>query len=355
MAKIRRMFPGGNTSQGFVSFHDNIIGPNRNMLYILKGMPGGGKSSLMKYIAERALKEGYSVEYHHCPSDPNSIDGIVIDELSIGIVDGTFPHIIDPTYPGLIDKLIDLGQFIDRQKLIGFKENIIEAKVNNKIAYRKAFAYFKSAKIIYEEIAENNKSGVDFIKTNRKTKELIDEIFSRGTANREELILVERHMFSNANTPEGYVDYTQTILEEIPTIYYIEGEIGTGKSTLIKRLIEKSKMKGYSMEIYHNATIPEKIETLIIKDIDICITSNKNALKFPHNKVNLNEYFNQNIKDIKDYEVYYLLIEKGIFHLSKAKNNHEILEKSYRPAVNYEGVTKVREELLKEILSSGKS
>ena len=127
--------------------------------------------------------------------------------------------------------------------------------MNNKIAYRKAFAYFKSAKIIYEEIAQNNKSGVDFIKINYKTKELIDEIFSRGTANREELILVERHMFSNANTPEGYVDYTQTILEEIPTIYYIEGEIGTGKSTLIKRLIEKSKMKGYSMEIYHNATI----------------------------------------------------------------------------------------------------
>lgn len=92
MSKIRRMFPGGNTAKGFVSFHDNIISENRNKLYILKGMPGGGKSSLMKDIAERMLEAGYSIEYHHCPSDPKSVDGIVIEELKVAIVDGTPPH-----------------------------------------------------------------------------------------------------------------------------------------------------------------------------------------------------------------------------------------------------------------------
>src|SRR5699024_5665927 len=70
MVKIRRMFPGGNTSHGFYHLHDNIIGLDRNKLYILKGMPGGGKSSLMKEIGKRALEEGFTLEYHHCPSDP---------------------------------------------------------------------------------------------------------------------------------------------------------------------------------------------------------------------------------------------------------------------------------------------
>ena len=92
MSKIRRMFPGGNTSLGFYSLHDNIIGSDRNMLYILKGMPGGGKSSLMKDIGKKALGEGFDVEYHHCPSDPESIDGIMIDKLKVAIVDGTPPH-----------------------------------------------------------------------------------------------------------------------------------------------------------------------------------------------------------------------------------------------------------------------
>lgn len=59
MSKIRRMFPGGNTSQGFYSFHDNIIGLDRNKLYILKGMPGGGKSSLMNNIAKRMMGKGF--------------------------------------------------------------------------------------------------------------------------------------------------------------------------------------------------------------------------------------------------------------------------------------------------------
>lgn len=67
MSKLRRIFPGGNTSQGFYSLHDNIIGSDRKMLYILKGMPGGGKSSMMKEIGERAMQEGYTIEFHHCP------------------------------------------------------------------------------------------------------------------------------------------------------------------------------------------------------------------------------------------------------------------------------------------------
>lgn len=92
MAKMRRVFPGGNTSSGFYSLHDNIIDINRNMLYILKGMPGGGKSSMMREIGDKALKEGYSVEMHHCPSDPTSIDGVVINELKVAVIDGTLPH-----------------------------------------------------------------------------------------------------------------------------------------------------------------------------------------------------------------------------------------------------------------------
>ena len=92
MPKIRRMFPGGNTANGFCSLHDNIISNDRNKLYILKGMPGGGKSSMMKDIAKKLIDKGYNLEYHHCPSDPSSVDGIVIEELKIAMVDGTYPH-----------------------------------------------------------------------------------------------------------------------------------------------------------------------------------------------------------------------------------------------------------------------
>lgn len=92
MSKIQRMFTGGNTSQGFYSLHNNIISENRNAIYILKGMPGGGKSSLMKEIGGKISSMEIDIEYHHCPSDPSSIDALVVPKYKIAIVDGTPPH-----------------------------------------------------------------------------------------------------------------------------------------------------------------------------------------------------------------------------------------------------------------------
>lgn len=350
MAKIRRMFPGGNTAEGFYSFHDNIIDSNRNMLYVLKGMPGGGKSSLMKYIGERMTKEGYDIEYHHCPSDPESIDGIVIVPLNIAIVDGTFPHVIDPTYPGLIDKLVDLGKFIDEEVLIEYKDEIMKAKANNKSAYRKAFTYFRAAKTVYEEIVEHNKAAVDFKHLNKLTKRLMDDIFSKET-DKDITSFYKRHLFSSANTPDGFVDYTPTILEHISNIYYIEGEIGTGKSTLMNRIIEEATIRDYYMEIYHNSTIPDKIESIFIPDLEVFITSNRHGVEFSHKKIDLNQYFDESVKDEEDYRIYNLLIENAIKKLSSARKNHDILEKCYRPAIDYDGVDMVTEEILEEILA----
>ena len=350
MSKIRRMFPGGNTSKGFVSLHDNIIGDDRNKLYILKGMPGGGKSSLMNNIAERMLEKGYSIEYHHCPSDPKSIDGIVIEELKVAIVDGTAPHMIDPTYPGLTDKSIDLSEFIDSKILKENAEEIIKAKKNNKYAYRKAFNYLRASKIIHDEITETNKIKMDFKGVNKVTKKLIDMVFEK-----KELKIIEdgfktRHLFSSAITPEGYVDYTDSLLEGISEVYYIDGKIGSGKSTLLNRILEVAKITDYHIEIYHDSLIPEKIQSVFIKELDIIITSNENGEKFASLKVNLDNYFEGESDNEGDYEIFELLVEKGIKSLNMAENNHFILEKAYNPSVNYEKVTEVRERLFNEIL-----
>ena len=352
MPKIRRMFPGGNTANGFYSFHNNIVGEDRNKLYILKGMPGGGKSSLMKEVGKKALEKGYSVEYHHCPSDPNSIDGILITELKIAIVDGTAPHIIDPVYPGLKDKLIDLGIFIDSDKLYKNREKVIEAKLNNKIAYSRAYGYFKSAKIIENIIVENNKRGVDFIEVNGQGLKLMEKIFRQSNKNSKKPEFCEiRHMFSAANTPDGYVDFTHTILEGLSKIYYIEGDKGTGKSTILKALREMGEIQGYNIEIYYDPTIPEKIQTLIIKELKLGITSNKKVLNFPHEKIELNKYFDSKVVKNKDYEIYNILMEEAIKNLNLAKRNHKILEEAYKSSIDYNGINKIKNNIIEEIFT----
>jgi ABC-type proline/glycine betaine transport system ATPase subunit len=355
MANIRRIFFGGNTADGFYSFHDNIIGPNGNRFFILKGMPGGGKSSLMKKIGEFFKERGYTIEFHHCPSDPESVDSILITELRIAIADGTAPHIMDPVYPGLKGKIIDLAQFIDGNKLKESEDKIIKAKQGNKEAYNRAFSYLRAAKNIYELIVENNSKGVDFQKLNKKTLRLMNEIFSKKPEKDKAVLFKERHGFSTANSPVGFVDYTDSLLEGIDNIYFINGEIGTGKSTLLKRITEECRIRDYSIEIYHNSTFPDKIETLIIKDLNTCITSNSKGTRFPHIFIDLNEYFNYEVKNKGDYEMYNHLYRKAIECLSEARKNHDILEKAYIPTIDYKKIDEVREKIIEEILEFANS
>ena len=68
--RIRHFFAGGNTGEGFSSFYDQIMGPDANRLYLLKGGPGTGKSTFMREIGHVMLEHGFELEYFHCSSDP---------------------------------------------------------------------------------------------------------------------------------------------------------------------------------------------------------------------------------------------------------------------------------------------
>lgn len=88
-----RYFLGANSPQGFYSLYDQLIDPAQaEAIYILKGGPGCGKSSLMHRVAQRAEEAGEPVEYIHCSGDPSSLDAILLPSRRAAVVDGTAPH-----------------------------------------------------------------------------------------------------------------------------------------------------------------------------------------------------------------------------------------------------------------------
>ena len=60
---------------------------------------------------------GYDIELHYCSSDPSSLDGIVIKELNVVMIDATAPHTVDPKTPGAIDEILNFGEFWDVEKI----------------------------------------------------------------------------------------------------------------------------------------------------------------------------------------------------------------------------------------------
>lgn len=139
-------FAAANTASGFISYFDRIFEPSLfDNLYVIKGGPGTGKSSMMLRVADAAEKRGYGVIYYYCSSDPSSLDGIVIPEISFGMLDGTSPHMTDPVYPGAVDTVFDFYPYFNVKRLQQRREDVKELTDKNKLLHKRSAAYRRFA------------------------------------------------------------------------------------------------------------------------------------------------------------------------------------------------------------------
>ena len=111
-------FLGANAPDGFYSLYPQLIDLERaRAVYILKGGPGCGKSTLMRRVGERMEQAGLETEYILCSGDPDSLDGLVLPQLGVAIVDGTAPHGTAPL--GHPAKKVSICKALRRRKYYG--------------------------------------------------------------------------------------------------------------------------------------------------------------------------------------------------------------------------------------------
>lgn len=111
-------FLGANAPDGFYSLYPQLIDLERaRAVYILKGGPGCGKSTLMRRVGERMEQAGLETEYILCSGDPDSLDGLVLPQLGVAIVDGTAPHGTAPL--GHRTKKVNICKALRRRKYYG--------------------------------------------------------------------------------------------------------------------------------------------------------------------------------------------------------------------------------------------
>ena len=64
MAENERYFAAANSGDGFFSLFSEVFDRKKlDKIYILRGGPGTGKSTLMKKIGRRGEDEGFTVHY----------------------------------------------------------------------------------------------------------------------------------------------------------------------------------------------------------------------------------------------------------------------------------------------------
>ena len=350
--KMRKLFPGANTSNGFYSYFNYIIPKDVNRIFCLKGGPGVGKSSLMKKVAREFAERGYDVEVFPCSSDPGSLDAVVIKKLKVVLLDATAPHIVDPKIPGAIDEIVNFGDFWNVDNLENNKIEITQCNKEISGCFQRAFKYLKAAEPIFYDIEVKNSDAMDFGKLNKFTEEFMEELF-KGVENKG-VFSMPRHLFGTAITPIGHIDYADSLLQDAKKVYYLDGKIGYGKTTFLKRIYEKAVLKGLKVEVFHYPLIPEKIEGIMIEDLGIAITTS--SLFKDQDTINLGEFVNKSkIDECKeelesDEKILDELINYAIYNLKKAKSNHDVIENYYIPNMNFEKVDELKNQLIERIL-----
>lgn len=340
---ILNYYAGGNTARGFYSLYEsNLEGLDR--VFILKGGPGTGKSTMIKKLGQRWNEAGFDIEYLHCSSDTGSVDGLIIRSIGVGIVDGTAPHVIEPTAPGAIEEYINLGEAWDSKKLAHRKIEILELAHQKKQAFETAYATFNKALKIHDEWERYFIHNMSFERANKLADDLIDKLFDGKTLTKQADI---KHRFLGAATPVGAVDFVPNITEGLEKRYFIKGRPGSGKSTLLKKLVKHCEKTGFDVEVYHCGFDPHSLDMVVVRELGFAIFDST----APH------EYFpsrdGDEILDMYDLTIregtderyekeiekvskqYSETMKEAISHLAEAKEWHLKLEAIYVNAMDY--------------------
>lgn len=346
---VKKVFPGSNTAVGFYSFYNSgLTGMER--IFVLKGGPGTGKSTFIRKTGAAFQERGYDIEFWQCSSDNNSLDGVLIPELKVAIVDGTSPHTVDPRYPGVVEEIVNLGEFWDREKLAEAKDTIIALVDECKEAFAQAYQLLKAAGEKEKELLDLRTEDRDEKQLQKVEKSLISEIINK----REPLV---RHLFSSAITPDGLVQHAFAIAGQAERRYILQGPQGAGQSRVLKSLAAAGEKAHLSMEIYHAPLLPDELEMVIFPDLKIAAIA---AEEVPLEQVKKGDKiisFQNCLKDGDQEEAADLqelrdtLLAEGVSHIAAAHRLHDDLEAPYVAAMDFERIDETQNHIFNEILA----
>lgn len=343
----RDYFLGGNTSKGFFSYYDYLAdAADVNKVYIIKGGPGTGKSTTMKQVAKWGEEQGYNVDNIHCSSDPGSLDGVVIREIGVAMVDGTSPHVVDAKNAGAVESIINMGEFWDEKSIKASKNDIMECNHEISVCFKEAYNYLEAA----GSINKNCCLPLDKCKEKEVVSNILEDLPScingRGKV---------RKLFADAITPDGIISYADGLCTGKRIV--LKSEIYGGAKNITKVLAAKLTEMGYDIELFYSPLNPsDEIRHIVLPSENVCILtsdiispiSEKDAMVVDTDELVECKKFGTDF--LKSRLLVISIIQQAVKSISGAKKLHDKLEGFYVPNIDFSAVEKKREKIISEIM-----
>ena len=336
----KESFLGVNSEAGFYSLFEDFIN-KRSRVYVIKGGPGTGKSTLMRSIGKQAEQRGLEVEYLHCSSDPASLDGIFVKELGACMVDGTPPHVLEPPYPGAVGNIVNIYPFWDREKLQAGAAQIKELNGQISALFDRTYLYLGAAGKLQRDLQQIGNELCNRSKLNGYTERMSGKYLKpQNKAPREEKRLL------SAFTPDGNVFFKNTLKAGMDKVLVFEDEYGVS-SKVLELLRVRALKNGHSITSCYHPLIPGQLEHIVFEDIGLCVCTSNSLHRVeaqPYCRVNIGRFLDVDKEKRNKAKIGFLIRARdeilaeavGILHC--CHKLHDELEAYYRDAMDFEAL-----------------
>lgn len=349
-----KYFLAANSCEGFVSEFNNCYDPHNGWkAYIIKGGPGTGKSSFMKYTVVKAGEKNIKYELYPCSSDPNSLDAVIFPELKLAIMDGTAPHTVDPVYPAVCEKILNFGEFWNEKAFAGFESEIIRLTDKNKAHHKTASHYLQAAGQL---LADSYKTALSCTDKNKAIS--YADNFCRRFIPKKSSKAKEHIRFIQGITPLGVVSYSGTVLNTAENVFIIDDEYGAAADIIVSRVRQTALENGYEIITLKNPFLPSLLcDHIIIPELSLAVVTENSYIHFASDtrriharRFTANKQLHRSKERLKfNKKVIKQLLISAAVALDEAKSVHDELEDYYIKAMDFVRLTEFANDFCKKL------
>ena len=357
--KAAEFFIGSNSGRGFYSYFDSFY-DSREMkrVFLLKGGAGNGKSTLMKKIAEAGLASGLRTEKIYCPSDPSSLDAVMIGDTGAAVIDATPPHALEAEYHGVLDRYISLSEYVDFDGAVEERDEIValtgEIKACHDAARKRLAGAYSASNAMIGLIL----NGVDTARLSRRGASLAGKyIPQRRGAERSKV----KKRFLSGITPKGSVSFPATVKtlagacgqQEIRNIA-VWDDYGLSPF-LLSPVLDAATENGYEVYACYAPLVPSCLTGVIVPELGLVFAVGADGM-FDHEEnvrnIRLNDAIAPDVMKKSRSRLKILrraeraLIEDACDCLAEALRLHDMLEGIYIRYTDYNGLNRLADQLI---------
>ena len=357
--EYKKLFLAANGAEGFVSYFKSCYDPRENWhAYIIKGGPGTGKSTMMKTVAASAKAAGCDPILVYCSSDPDSLDGVIINERKTVLIDGTAPHTVEPSLFGVCEIIVNPGDCLDYALLEKSREDIIDKTDKNKFYHLTASRYLSALGQIKNDSLRLAARCLDTKKANGYAVKLANKYIGKRAQNPGKAL----NCFLSAYTPKGRVDFTETPFLWCKNTVIIEDKNLAAAGYILRVLSAAATAAGYDTVRLCDPLFPDTAEHLLIPELSLAFLTENDDIRFESDtrRIHTRRFYNTyELKKIRNRMRFNRKVAAQLSlcaaqNLENAKKIHDEIEAYYVEAMDFKAHGKITQKLLKQIFSQNK-